>query len=171
MFNNKNPEDQAQVTSFIAKIQTLVALNGGGYYHTELYPEEEMKIRERQMKILAERDGVIRRRESQLRELHKGVELEEEKKKLWRKMEDEARLAAEKLIKRASDIWTTLRFILAFAIMAVVCWALPDMWPLNTVVVLWIFFIKLPSIPGKTIKHAVNQSGALLVMLFDCLVN
>lgn len=158
VFNNKNPEDQVQVTSFIAKIQTLVALNGGGYYRTELYPKEERKIRERQMKILAERDGEIRRRETQLRELHKGVELEEEKNKLWRKMEDEARLAAEKLNKRDSSIWTTLRFILAFALTAMMYWARPDMWLLTIgVVVLWIFFEVLPSIAGKPIKHAVNQ--------------
>lgn len=158
VFNNKNPEDQAQVTTFIAKIQTLVALNGGGYYRTELYPKEERKIRERQLKILAERDGEIRHREAQLRELLKGVELEEGKKKLWRKMEDETRMAAEKSIKTASNIWTTLRFILAFAIMAVVSWACPDMWHIPTaVIVLWIFFEELPSISGKTIKQAINE--------------
>lgn len=48
VFNNKTQEDQKQVTSFLTKIQTLVALNGGGHYHTGLYPPKERKIREKQ---------------------------------------------------------------------------------------------------------------------------
>lgn len=97
VFNNKDPEDQEQVTTFIAKIQTMMALNGGGYYHRDLYPPEERRIMERQESILAERDDEIRRRERLLAEKHQGDELEDWKRKLWRDEEGRARLEAEKV--------------------------------------------------------------------------
>lgn len=100
VFNNKNPEDQDQVTSFVAKIQTLMALNGRGHYHTAMYPEKERKIRERQECILKEREAEISRRERELQEHHKGDELERKKKELWRKEEDKARKDAEKQTRR-----------------------------------------------------------------------
>uniref|UniRef100_A0A3B4V9L9 AIG1-type G domain-containing protein n=1 Tax=Seriola dumerili TaxID=41447 RepID=A0A3B4V9L9_SERDU len=56
VFNSKNPAHLDQVTSFLAKIQTLVALNGGKHYHKGLYPAQEREIRERQESILKERD-------------------------------------------------------------------------------------------------------------------
>lgn len=97
VFNNKIPEDQEQVAAFIAKINTMVALNGGGYYHKDLYPPGERKIIERQESILAERDDEIRRRERQLGEKHEGKELESRKRKLWRDVEGQARVEAEKV--------------------------------------------------------------------------
>uniref|UniRef100_A0A3Q3L2Z8 AIG1-type G domain-containing protein n=1 Tax=Mastacembelus armatus TaxID=205130 RepID=A0A3Q3L2Z8_9TELE len=96
VFNNKQPEDQDQVASFISKIQTLVALNGGGHYHTALYPEKERRIRERQESILAEKEPEISRKMRELQEHHKGDELELKTKELWRKEEEGSRLAAEK---------------------------------------------------------------------------
>lgn len=95
VFNNKNQEDQVQVTSFISKIQTLVALNAGSHYHTDLYPKEERRIRDRQESILAKRYCEISRKEKELQEYHEGEELERKKKKLWRKEEEKARTEAE----------------------------------------------------------------------------
>ncbi|KAM9346042.1 GTPase IMAP family member 7-like [Symphorus nematophorus] len=109
VFNNKNPQDQTQVTSFIAKIETLVALNGGSHYSTALYPKEERKIRERQASILAEREKEISQKEKQLREHHQGTELEVKKRALWRNEEKQARLAAENEI---NDFWNMLTFML-----------------------------------------------------------
>ncbi|KAM6965940.1 GTPase IMAP family member 8-like [Tautogolabrus adspersus] len=108
VFNNNEPEDQTQVTKFIEKIQTLVALNGGGCYHNDLYPEEERKIRIRQEAILAERDEEIRRMETELGEHHKDKELEMKKRVLWRKEEENARLSAEKQTKRIPENWNIL---------------------------------------------------------------
>ncbi|XP_031176576.1 GTPase IMAP family member 7 isoform X2 [Sander lucioperca] len=99
VFDNKNPEDQEQVTSFVAKIQTLVALNGGHYYSSDLYPSHERKIREKQESLLTERDTEISRKEKQLKEQFQGQELEAKKKGLWRKEEDKARAEAEKYIR------------------------------------------------------------------------
>lgn len=144
VFNNKNPEDQVQVTSFIAKIQTLVALNGGGHYHTALYPEEERKIRKRQESILAERDEEISKKERALQERHQGEELEEKKKELWRKEEFNSRLAAEKEIRRFSNMWNILRFIL---ILGGIALTLAGLWPLVVIIfVIWIFFGEFPSV-------------------------
>lgn len=95
VFNNKNPQDQTQVSTFIAKIQTLVALNGGGHYHKDLYPEEERKIRERQDCILKEREAEIRKKEIGLQERYKDAELEKMKRDLWRKAAEDARKKAK----------------------------------------------------------------------------
>uniref|UniRef100_UPI003AAF9CFB GTPase IMAP family member 4-like n=1 Tax=Centroberyx gerrardi TaxID=166262 RepID=UPI003AAF9CFB len=92
VFNNKDQGNQEQVKSFLKKIQTLVALNGGGYYRTEFYPAEERTIRERQESFLAERDEAISREETKLQEHYQGKELVEEKRKLWRKEEDKCLL-------------------------------------------------------------------------------
>ncbi|XP_073349922.1 GTPase IMAP family member 9-like [Pagrus major] len=108
VFDNKNSQDQDQVTSFIAKIQTMMALNGGWCYNTDLYPKEERKIRRRQMEILKEREGEIRRKERELENQYKEEELEKKKKFLVRREETNARLAAEKETK----IWKILGYIL-----------------------------------------------------------
>ncbi|KAM3864453.1 GTPase IMAP family member 7-like [Diretmus argenteus] len=119
VFNNKNPEDQGQVTSFLTKIQTLVALNGGGHYHTQLYPPEEREIRLRQERILAERDGEISHRERALREHHQGEELEKKRKELWRKEEDKARLEAERASGNKSTMFKCFVVLLAAVLLAV----------------------------------------------------
>ncbi|KAG7239379.1 hypothetical protein INR49_029244 [Caranx melampygus] len=97
VFNNNEPQDVDQVTSFMAKIETLMALNGGKYYETNLYPSPERKIRERQETILQERDEEIHNSLKQLEEHYKGDELEKKKREVWRKEEEAARLAAEKM--------------------------------------------------------------------------
>lgn len=149
VFNNKNPQDQAQVTSFIAKIKTLVALNAGGHYCTRLYPKEERKIMERQASILEERDEEIRRKERELQERCQGAELEERMRNLWRKEEDKARMDAEKQTKRNSNIWIFLRSVLAIAAIGLV-YALTNAWPLGAAsILLLVFFDQLPSTAGK----------------------
>uniref|UniRef100_A0A667YI22 GTPase IMAP family member 8 n=1 Tax=Myripristis murdjan TaxID=586833 RepID=A0A667YI22_9TELE len=92
VFNNKNPEDSDQVTSFLTKIHTLVALNGRGHYRTDLYPPKERRIRKIQESILTTRDKEINQKETELQELHKDQELQKRKRELWRKEEERARL-------------------------------------------------------------------------------
>lgn len=157
VFNNNNPQDQAQVTSFIAKIKTLVALNAGGHYRTCLYPKEERKIMERQASILKEKDEEIRRKERELQEHHQGAELEEKMRILWRKEEDKARVDAEKETKRNSTIWNILRSVLVIAAIGLVC-AHTNVWPLAAAfILLLVFFDQLPStsrkIPGLAKKR------------------
>ncbi|KAM9780391.1 GTPase IMAP family member 8-like [Neosynchiropus ocellatus] len=96
VFNNKEPDDHKQVTKFLEKIQTLVALNGGGHYHNGLYPPKERKIRERQECIMAERNNEIALKEGRLVGQFEGQDLEYKKIALWRKEEERARSEAEK---------------------------------------------------------------------------
>ncbi|XP_047428055.1 GTPase IMAP family member 7-like [Mugil cephalus] len=112
VFNNKNPEDQTQVTSFMDKIKTLVSLNGGGFYETKLYPEKERRIRERQESLLAERDEEIRSREKDLEEHYKEDELRKAKTELWRKEEESSRQAAEKKVNQRSSLALAFRLVL-----------------------------------------------------------
>uniref|UniRef100_A0A8P4KJX8 AIG1-type G domain-containing protein n=1 Tax=Dicentrarchus labrax TaxID=13489 RepID=A0A8P4KJX8_DICLA len=150
VFNNKNPEDQEQVASFIAKIQTMVALNGGDYYNTDLYPTEEKKIRERQQSILAEKGEEIRRKERELQERYQGEELEVKKRELWRKEENNARLVAEKDTKMS--FWNILLCILLMGVIVLVGCALQDKWYQAVALIpilLLIYFKVFPSTSRK----------------------
>lgn len=145
VFNNKIPQDKSQVTSLIVKIQTLVALNGGGHYHTALYPKEESDIRRRQESLLTEKDEEIRSKEMALQERHQGSELEEMKKTLWRKEELKVRLEAEREVRRSS-IW---RFLLLGAIaMAGIGLVLSNQYWLPLVFIITFIFVFLPPL-GK----------------------
>lgn len=158
VFNNKNSQDQDQVTSFIEKIQTMIALNGGRSYGTDLYPKEEQKIRKRQISILAERADELRRKEKVLEDHYKEEELEKRKKALVRKVETEARLAAVKETKRKSMIWKCLGFILLFVGIGLAV-VLQSWW--STVVIvfslLWIFVEELTLISEKI--HSKNKKN------------
>lgn len=161
VFNNKNSQDQDQVTSFIAKIQTMMALNGGRCYGADLYPKEEKKIRERQISILTERANEISRKEKGLEEHCKGEELEKQRKAVVRKIETEARLAAEKETKRNSKIWKILGYIL---LIVGICLAvgLQSLWPIVVIVfsLLWIFSEELTSISEKIPRpHEKNKKN------------
>ncbi|XP_042361107.1 GTPase IMAP family member 7-like [Plectropomus leopardus] len=153
VFNNKNQHDQDQVTSFVAKIQTLVSLNGGQHYKTALYPREERKIRERQESILAERNKEICDREANLPNVFKGQELETKKKELWRKEEDKARQAAENYICMNSYIWKFISFLVGVVVVGLAL-NLPSVMLLaGALISLLIFFkesILRLSMSGKT---------------------
>nr|XP_020453448.1 GTPase IMAP family member 4-like isoform X1 [Monopterus albus] len=148
VFNNKEPEDQKQVTSFIAKIQTLMALNGGGHYHTALYPEKERRIRERQENILAEKDAEIRRKEAELKERYEGADLEMRKKMLWRKEEVNARQAAEQQTNIFS-IWKPLLLLVLLILLVVLAVQVSPVWLLGLVPWSFIFFKMFPTISTK----------------------
>ncbi|XP_068434442.1 GTPase IMAP family member 8-like [Clinocottus analis] len=109
VFNNKTPQDQNQVTSFLAKIQTLVALNGGSHYQTCMYPQAERRIREIQERLMCERETQIISKERRLQGYLEGKELEKKMKELWREEEDKSRVDAENHIRMYSNI---LKFIL-----------------------------------------------------------
>lgn len=94
--NNRDHEDQEQVATLVAKIQTMMALNGGGYYHRDLYPPpRERRIGKRQMSILAEKNDEIKKWETKLEGRYQGEDLMHQKKVLWRREEQEARARAE----------------------------------------------------------------------------
>ncbi|KAM8825523.1 GTPase IMAP family member 9-like isoform 2-T2 [Synchiropus picturatus] len=124
VFNNKEPEDQKQVTTFLEKIHTLVALNGGGHYHNGLYPAEEQKIRERQESIMAERTTDISHKERELQGRYQGEELEKMTNAAWRKEEEQARLAAEREMKFSNLQEFVIKISIVVAIVGVVMYLL-----------------------------------------------
>ncbi len=111
VFNNKDQQDEAQVTSFIAKIQTMVALNGGQPYSKALYPTEERKIMERQEEIMKTKENELKNKERALQVKYQGEDLEMQKNKLWRKAKYEARRTAEWEIKKKTKYWNFVVFI------------------------------------------------------------
>ncbi|XP_056256711.1 GTPase IMAP family member 9-like [Seriola aureovittata] len=142
VFNNKNPEDLDQVTGFMAKIQTLVALNGGKHYNKKLYPTKERNIRERQERILKEKEKEITNTEKQLEQHYKGEELEEMRKDLWRKEEAAARLAAEK-----QGIYVVLSLLVLAVVVLITGLAVCSEAAVGLIVVIitWIFFKGFPT--------------------------
>ncbi|XP_076866585.1 GTPase IMAP family member 7 isoform X2 [Brachyhypopomus gauderio] len=104
-FDNKNTEDREQVLRLLEKIETLVAVNGRSHYTTALYPHSERKVRERQERILGERQGEILRKERELASIYEDrEELERQKQELWREEDEEARKLAETSEKRKLSI-------------------------------------------------------------------
>ncbi|KAL0198311.1 hypothetical protein M9458_006851, partial [Cirrhinus mrigala] len=100
-FNNKNMGNFEQVTKLLEKIDTMVAINGRSCYTTSFYPNSERKIREKQEKILEERQGEIARKERELEKNYEDQEeLERKKRELWRVEEEDARRLAENQPRR-----------------------------------------------------------------------
>lgn len=150
VFNNKTPEDQKQVTTFMEKIETLVALNGGSYYKTELYPEKERKIRKRQESILAERDEEISKKEGNLREHYKDEELKKMKTKLWRKEEERARKDAEGELYSMSYLMKSILLLAVLCLLLCCNLGVAAKWLCVIGIILIVVSFKIfPIIPGK----------------------
>lgn len=150
VFNNKTPEDQKQVTTFMEKIETLVALNGGSYYKTELYPEKERKIRKRQESILAERDEEISKKEGNLREHYKDEELKKMKTKLWRKEEERARKDAEGELCSKSYLMKSILLLAVLCLLLCCNLGVAAKWLCVIGIILIVVSFKIfPIIPGK----------------------
>uniref|UniRef100_A0A672INS3 GTPase IMAP family member 8 n=2 Tax=Salarias fasciatus TaxID=181472 RepID=A0A672INS3_SALFA len=161
VFNNKNPEDQTQVTTFMEKIQTLIALNGGAHYETALYPKEEQEIREKQDSILAEKNEEITRKEENLKEHYKDEELKVEIRKLWRREEELSRRTAENQMSKRLNFTRLLRVLLVLMLVALLIgWALQAPVPvLLPITLIWILMaVKVfPSTKGKIQQHLKRQ--------------
>lgn len=153
VFNNKDPQDQKQVSSFIAKIQTLVALNGDARYRAALYPAKEKKLKIRQDMILKERADEIQRKETVLENRFKGKELEDAKRKLWWRVEDEARKTAEE-----ETAWPRIILIIALIVITLVGLAFGIIHSLAAALILIYFMV--PSVEDKLKKvyHAIRRN-------------
>lgn len=150
VFNNKTPEDQKQVTTFMEKIETLVALNGGSFYNTELYPEKEREIRKRQESILAERHEEISKKEENLKERYKNEELKMMKTKLWRKEEERARKDAERELCSKSYLMRSILLLAVFCLLLCLGLGVAAKWLYGIGIILIVVSFKtFPIIPGK----------------------
>ncbi|XP_062341228.1 GTPase IMAP family member 7-like [Osmerus eperlanus] len=122
VFDNKNADKSGdQVSRLLEKIDTLVALNGGGCYSSQLYPPKERRVREKQESILAEKDGEIRRKERELEDKYKDEELKKKRQELWIREEEEARKEAE---SQPSKIFSFAKFLIVFTVLTGVAYYL-----------------------------------------------
>ncbi|XP_069053129.1 GTPase IMAP family member 7-like isoform X2 [Lepisosteus oculatus] len=88
-------QDRRQVTELMEKIQSLVTVNGGGCYTSDLYPKSESLIRWEQERILRDRWQEINRMKKEL----SGREKEAQKtalKELWKQADEQSRAEAQK---------------------------------------------------------------------------
>uniref|UniRef100_A0A3B1JZK4 AIG1-type G domain-containing protein n=1 Tax=Astyanax mexicanus TaxID=7994 RepID=A0A3B1JZK4_ASTMX len=88
VFNNRNPEDQTQVTDLLEKIDSLVAVNGGSCYTNEMFQKVEKALQKEQERILKEKKEEIEREKEKLRAKHEAeleklkIMMEEKRKNL-----------------------------------------------------------------------------------------
>lgn len=151
VFDNKNAADQTQVASLMEKIQTLIALNGGGHYQTRLYPEEEQKIREKQSSFLAEKHDEIIAKETSLKDRHEGEDLKKMVRTLWRREEESSRQAAEKQMIRTPYLNRFLRVLLVMVLLGLLIgWALQaPVLHLLPVTAVWIWLASVAFLPAN----------------------
>lgn len=101
LFNNKDTDNYMYVSELLKKIDTLMAINGKGCYTTCFYPSAERKIRKKMEKILVKRRQEIAQKEEKLGTLcQTELEIERERREIWRIEEEDARKRAEKLPKQ-----------------------------------------------------------------------
>ncbi|XP_049331656.1 GTPase IMAP family member 4-like [Astyanax mexicanus] len=99
VFNNRNPEDQTQVTDLLEKIDFMVKVNGGSCYTNEMFQNTEKALQEEQERILKEKKEEIEREKEELRAKH-----EAELEKLKKMMEEERKnLEKEKEFQKRED--------------------------------------------------------------------
>ncbi|XP_066563420.1 GTPase IMAP family member 7-like [Amia ocellicauda] len=95
VFNNRDTNNQAQVSELLEKINRMVLVNQGCFTN-DLYPQAERAIREEQQRILREREGEIRSKEEELGNRYQDEELQRKKRELWREEERRAGEQAER---------------------------------------------------------------------------
>ncbi|KAF4116548.1 GTPase IMAP family member 8-like [Onychostoma macrolepis] len=112
VFNNKETEDQTQVSELLEKIDRMVAVNGGHFYTNEMFQQVEKNIKEENERILKEKEEEIKRREEELRtkyeaekeQMNKENERErQERQNEQKKMEKEFRKREEEIKKETDE--------------------------------------------------------------------
>ncbi|XP_067282442.1 uncharacterized protein [Pseudorasbora parva] len=106
VFNNKETEDQTQVSELLEKIDCMVAENGGSFYTNEMFQKVEKNIKERQKIIIKEKEEVIKRIEEELRAKYEAKleEMKKEKEREGQEMQNELRKREEEFKNREEEI-------------------------------------------------------------------
>ncbi|XP_039545686.1 interferon-induced very large GTPase 1-like isoform X1 [Pimephales promelas] len=94
VFNNNQTGDRTQVSDLLEKIDHMVKANGGSFYSCKMFREMEREQQERQMKILMDREELMKKLEEEMkreREMFKNKieQMTKEKEKLMMKYETE----------------------------------------------------------------------------------
>ncbi|XP_026178272.1 immune-associated nucleotide-binding protein 9-like [Mastacembelus armatus] len=72
VFNNRDQQNQTQVSELINKIDTMVKENGGSCYTNEMLQEAEAAIKKEMERILKEKEEEMRREREELERKHEG---------------------------------------------------------------------------------------------------
>lgn len=70
VFNNNDPSNHSQVSQLLAKIESMVKKNGGGYYTSEMFKEAEAAIQKEMQKIMKKKEEEIERQKKDLEKEH-----------------------------------------------------------------------------------------------------
>uniref|UniRef100_A0A3P9D4X4 AIG1-type G domain-containing protein n=1 Tax=Maylandia zebra TaxID=106582 RepID=A0A3P9D4X4_9CICH len=70
VFNNNDPSNRSQVSQLLAKIESMVKKNGGGYYTSEMFKQTEAAIQKEIQKIMKEKEEEIERQKKDLEKEH-----------------------------------------------------------------------------------------------------
>ncbi|XP_070690671.1 uncharacterized protein [Pempheris klunzingeri] len=104
VLNNNDQSNRSQISQLMAKVESMVKKNGGGYYTSEMFNEAEEAIQKEKEKIMKEKEQEIQREQRDLEREH-----EEELQKKKHKMEeliskfDQERQEGAKLVKEKED--------------------------------------------------------------------
>ncbi|KAL0149799.1 hypothetical protein M9458_054847, partial [Cirrhinus mrigala] len=113
VFNNKETEDQTQVTDLLQKIDNMVKVNRGSYYSCKMFREMEREKQEQQKNILMERVERMKMMMKEERQKHdkerkrreeEYIEKEERYKKDIKEREEQERKIREEM-KRDREEW------------------------------------------------------------------
>ncbi|XP_071002928.1 GTPase IMAP family member 9-like [Oncorhynchus clarkii lewisi] len=93
---NKKDKNRSQVTELLEKINTMVKMNGGSHYTTDMFQEAERAIEEEKNRILRENEEKIRREEEKLKKEKmiqeaREKELKEKNERILRENEEQKR--------------------------------------------------------------------------------
>uniref|UniRef100_A0A3P9D2A7 AIG1-type G domain-containing protein n=1 Tax=Maylandia zebra TaxID=106582 RepID=A0A3P9D2A7_9CICH len=104
VFNNKDPNNRAQVSELLEKIDLMVHRNGGSCYTSEMFQEAEVAIKKEVERILKEKEEEMKRQKEELEQKH-----EEQIKAMEKRMEEQLaeteqeRKVIEKQLKEMED--------------------------------------------------------------------
>ncbi|KAL6460941.1 hypothetical protein MHYP_G00309070 [Metynnis hypsauchen] len=67
VFNNRNTNDSSQVTDLLEKIDSMVAVNGGSCYTSEIFQQVEEALQKEKERILKEKEKELEREKEKLK--------------------------------------------------------------------------------------------------------
>lgn len=114
VFNNKlkdKGESNRQVTELLQKIKTMVDINGGSHYTSEMFQEAERNIIREKERILKEQEEQIQKEKEQIkRKMQEKLEREKEEfKKKFEAERERERKEREEEYKRQKEEWNEER--------------------------------------------------------------
>ncbi|XP_060760181.1 GTPase IMAP family member 8-like isoform X3 [Neoarius graeffei] len=106
VFSNGDKSSNTQVSELLDKIDSMVKVNGGGYYTNEMFQEVEETLEKEKERILKEREEQIEREKEELKTKHKAEmeDMRREMQKQKERQEAEERRKEEEFKQREEQI-------------------------------------------------------------------